>query len=175
MTGDRLRRRHRTRTRGQALAEFALIAPIFFTILGAIVQFGVIFWGQNTLTQIARETGRWEATQGSCSNSGDVVAEANLIASQSSLIGYESAWPAAGSASAAGVFVSGCITGSSAPSSKCPPQNNGDVCYVIVSIRHTVPVFFPGFEYLPAIGTCDGTGCHVQIQSSAEYRLEPRP
>ena len=35
-------------------------------ILGGIIQFGIIFWGQNTLTQVARDTGRWASTQVTC-------------------------------------------------------------------------------------------------------------
>jgi Flp pilus assembly protein TadG len=44
----------RQRSRGQSLAEFALVFPILMLIIGGIIQFGVIFWGQNTLTQVAR-------------------------------------------------------------------------------------------------------------------------
>ena len=51
---------NRRRSRGQSLAEFALVFPILMIILGGIIQFGIIFWAQNTLTQVARDTGRWE-------------------------------------------------------------------------------------------------------------------
>src|SRR5215212_9247692 len=61
-----VRRPGRDATEGQSLAEFAIVFPIFFLIFAAIIQFGLIFWSQNTLTQIARDTGRWAATQQSC-------------------------------------------------------------------------------------------------------------
>ncbi|HEX5147885.1 MAG TPA: TadE family protein, partial [Candidatus Limnocylindrales bacterium] len=57
----------RSRQHGQSLAEFAIVFPVLFLIVAAIIQFGLIFWSQNTLTQVARDTGRWAATQQACS------------------------------------------------------------------------------------------------------------
>ena len=54
------------RARGQSLAEFALVAPLAIALLAGIIQFGTVFWAQNTLTQIVRDTGRWAATQTNC-------------------------------------------------------------------------------------------------------------
>ena len=78
------------RGRGQALVEFALILPVLMLILGAVIQFGLIFWAQNTLTQVVRDTGRWAATQqGQCDLGGPaLVAKADAIAQISSLMGY---------------------------------------------------------------------------------------
>jgi len=140
------------RARGQALAEFALVFPIFMIMVAGIIQFGIIFWGQNTLNQIVRDTGRWAATQRSCdpTTQGPLVRnQARAIAAQSSLIGYTS-WPDAN------IDVS--WTGS-----PCPPQNNQQEAWVQITIRHTVPVFFP---IVPGNG---------QISSSAEFRMEPAP
>lgn len=140
------------RARGQSLAEFALVFPIFMIMVAAIVQFGIIFWGQNTLNQIVRDTGRWAATQQSCdpATQGPAVRnQARAIAAQSSLIGYTS-WPDAN----IDVSWSG---------SPCPPQNNQQVAWVTITIRHTVPVFFP---MIPGNG---------QISSSAQFRMEPAP
>src|SRR4051794_17376585 len=81
----------RRRSRGQALVEFAIVFPILMLILGGIIQFGLIFWGQNTLTQVVRDTGRWAASQQSCDpvvEGPKIVTTANNIASKSSLIGY---------------------------------------------------------------------------------------
>ena len=80
--------RTRDRSRGQGLVEFALILPVFLLIFFAIVQFGLIFWAQNTLTQVVRDTGRWAATQQVCDTvpaRDAVIATANSIAAQSSL------------------------------------------------------------------------------------------
>ena len=58
-------RRHRSR--GQSLVEFALVFPIFMLILGGVIQFAVILWGQNTLNQVVRDAGRYVATVPDCS------------------------------------------------------------------------------------------------------------
>lgn len=55
-------RRRRTRHRGQALAEFALVAPIFFLLVFSVIQFGIIFGAQNNLVNSAREAARKAAT-----------------------------------------------------------------------------------------------------------------
>jgi Flp pilus assembly protein TadG len=46
---------------GQALIEFALVAPIFFLILFGIIQLGLIFGGQNYLVSSVREMARYAA------------------------------------------------------------------------------------------------------------------
>ena len=38
--------RRNKREGGQSLVEFALVLPIFMLFLGGIIQFGMIFWGQ---------------------------------------------------------------------------------------------------------------------------------
>ena len=48
----------RTHGRGQSLVEFALVFPILMILVGGIIQFEIIFWAQNRLTQVARDTGR---------------------------------------------------------------------------------------------------------------------
>jgi len=135
------------RQTGQALVEFAIVFPVLMLIIGAIIQFGIIFWGQNTLTQIARDTGRWAASQTSCPTTASVQTTADSIAASSSLIGY----PASG----IGLVVS--TTGT------CPPANNQQVGYVTIALTHTVPIFFP---WIPGNGT---------IATSAQFRLEPVP
>ena len=48
--------------RGQALTEFALVAPLLFLILFGIIQLGFLFGGQNGLTNAAREAARYAST-----------------------------------------------------------------------------------------------------------------
>jgi Flp pilus assembly protein TadG len=55
------RRRDRME-RGQALTEFALIAPLFFLLLFAVIQLGFLMGGQIGLTNGVRETARYAAT-----------------------------------------------------------------------------------------------------------------
>ena len=55
------RRRQAAEDRGQALVEFALVAPIFFLMLFGIIQLGLVFAGQNALVNGVRETARYAA------------------------------------------------------------------------------------------------------------------
>lgn len=120
-------------------------------IVGGIIQFGVIFWGQNTLTQVARDTGRWASTQVVCPTSATVVPIANSIAAQSSLIGYS-----AGSWTTANVQVA--LSGD-----PCPVTSNAQVAFVSVVLSHQVPIFFP---FVPGNGS---------LSTSAQFRMEPHP
>lgn len=124
---------------------------MLFLLIAGIVQFGLIFWGQNTLTQIARDTGRWAATQEDCATVGPIIATANAIAAQSSLLGY-----APGSWDGTDVTV----TWTGTP---CPPNDNRDEAWVSISIQHTVPIFFP---FVPGDGN---------ISTATEFRMEPAP
>jgi Flp pilus assembly protein TadG len=144
-----LKRIKRQRQTGQSLAEFAIVFPVLFLIIAGIVQFGIIFWGQNTLNQVARDTGRWAATLQTC-DPGAVVTTANSIAGTSSLIGYT-----AGSWDATEVVVTF--------TSPCPPNDNTQVAWVNITIQHSVPVFFP---LVPGNGL---------ISTSTQFRMEPAP
>lgn len=141
------RRLDRHRSRGQSLAEFALVFPILMLVIGGIIQFGVIFWGQNTLTQIARDTGRWAATQVTCPTTATVAPTANSIAAASSLIGY----PAAG------------LTVAVVTPTPCPVTSNQQVAFVTITLSHQVPIFFP---FVPGNGN---------LSTSAQFRMEPKP
>lgn len=147
----RLKDRHH-RSRGQSLAEFAIVFPVLMLIIGGIIQFGIIFWGQNTLNQVARDTGRWAASQQTCGGAmvGQIRTTARTIASRSSLIGY-TAWPDAN----IGVSWSG--------ATPCPPNNNQQTAWVQITLRHSVPIFFP---FVPGNGN---------ISTSTEFRMEPTP
>jgi Flp pilus assembly protein TadG len=143
----------RPRTRGQSLAEFAIVFPILMLVLGGIIQFGIIFWAQNTLTQVARDTGRWAASQQSCAATAPVITKANEIAAQSSLIGYTpGAW------TGSNVTVSWQTTPNTDP---CPPNSNQQTSFVTISITHQVPIFFP---FIPGNGS---------LSSSTQFRMEP--
>lgn len=49
------------RGRGQALTEFALVAPVFFLLIFAVIELGIMFGGQNGLVASARELARYAA------------------------------------------------------------------------------------------------------------------
>jgi Flp pilus assembly protein TadG len=54
--------KRRERERGQALVEFALVAPLFFLLIFGVIQFGVLFGGQIGLGNAAREVARYTST-----------------------------------------------------------------------------------------------------------------
>ena len=172
--------------RGQSLTEFALIFPILFLMIAGIIQFGLIFWAQNTLTQIVRDTGRWAATQQTspCDAGGtSLVAKADEIARFSSLLGYtagrwtginggapydfdvspapregiEATWPI--STDPPGGFVN----------TDCPPDTNQIAWFVNIRAHHEVPLFIPLIgQFVPS---CNATSC--SLTSSVQFRMEP--
>lgn len=124
-------------------------------LVGGIIQFGLIFWSQNTLTQVVRDTGRWAASQQSCdvvTEGPKIIATANNIASQSSLFGYTAPW------TSANVTVSYQTT---PPTDPCPPTSNQQTSFVTITVTHNVPIFFP---FVPGNGN---------LSSSTQYRMEP--
>jgi TadE-like protein len=192
------RSRQGHRSRGQSLVEFAIVAPIVIAIIGAIVQFGIVFWAQNTLTQVVRDTGRWEATQQATpclSGASALVGQADTIAGNSSLFGYVSGeftnnWTSANVLSTdasinafttpnsmAVAWVDVPIPPAIVPPSSdvCPPPNNSQVWHVTIKMNQTVPIFFPGMQFLPQLGTCDSSGCRITLSSTAQFRMEPTP
>lgn len=162
--------RSRGNQRGQSLAEFAIVFPVVMALIGGSIQFGILFWAQNTLTQVVRETGRWAATQ-PCT--ADVAGQETKIGSngtnvllgtreQISVIYWDAAKHASPPATSDALVV-------------CPPADNSVVNYVSITVDQRVPVFIPGMEYLPRLGTCDASGCFATLSSTAQYRLEPKP
>lgn len=61
--GRRWRRRPtRRRRRGQSLVEFALILPVFFLLLGGIIDGSWYVFETSALTNSARQAARWEVS-----------------------------------------------------------------------------------------------------------------
>ena len=52
------RKNDKKNERGQALVEFALLAPILVLLVLGVIQFGIIFYGQITITASSREGAR---------------------------------------------------------------------------------------------------------------------
>jgi TadE-like protein len=167
------------RSRGQSLVEFALVVPILLLIVGAIIQFGVIFWAQNTLTQVVRDTGRWEATQttkGCSLGAGALVTKADAIAQTSSLIGYRAGlWSGlpgsfdTPSPTREGLEVSWPSPDGVLGDGDCPPNTSDIAWFVNIRAHHVVPLFFPVIgAFIPS---CTASGC--SLSSSVQFRMEP--
>jgi Flp pilus assembly protein TadG len=54
-------RRPHERDKGQAMTEFALVAPVFFLLIFSVIELGILFGGQNGLVGAARELARYAA------------------------------------------------------------------------------------------------------------------
>ena len=63
-----VRTRRKARTRGQALAEFALVAPVFFLLLFGIVEGGRFIFFYQVLNNATREGARYAIVHGSNSS-----------------------------------------------------------------------------------------------------------
>jgi hypothetical protein len=72
--------RHRQHSRGQGLAEFALVLPVFLAMLIGMVDLGRAIWANNSVANAAREAARFAAVHGgSCEElvAGSVCSAAN--------------------------------------------------------------------------------------------------
>ena len=148
MSFHRATHRSQKRSRGQALVEFALVIPAFMLILGGVIQFGILFWDQNTLNQIVRDAGRYAATVTNCTTGpADIVTRTQQLEAQT---------PFAGTYGTVTVVLPGA---GSTPVGVCPPATNADVVWVTITAEATVPIFFP---------LVNGA-----ISSTATYRMEP--
>lgn len=63
-TGRRARPAAHRRSRGQALAEFALVAPIFFMVMFGIIEAGRFMFYYETLNNATREGARYAIVHG---------------------------------------------------------------------------------------------------------------
>lgn len=168
--------------RGQALVEFALAVGVFLLVIAGVIQFGLILWSQNTVTQVARDTARWAVTQptspcDTAANRSALAATAGTLAERLSLLGYRPGlWTnASGLASVAADGVGADWTAPSTPPGlfappPCPPTDNQTAWLVRVRVSHVIPIFFPGLQIIaPA---CGSQG--FCVSSTAELRMEPR-
>jgi Flp pilus assembly protein TadG len=55
-------RRFRRHGRGSAIVEFALVAPVFFALLFAIIEMAMVFFAQQVLESITQESARMVLT-----------------------------------------------------------------------------------------------------------------
>jgi hypothetical protein len=179
-----VRRNLRRSESGQALAEFALVGGVFFLLVAAIIQFGLLMWSANTVTQITRDTARWAVTQSTtpCDSTASRNAlgqQADRFARQWKLLGYQAGtWTTAGtiaSLTGPGVAADWPIP-SVAPggpplfATDCPPSNSSVAWSVRIQVNHPVPIFFPGLQLIAP--SCGVPG--YCLRSTTEVRMEPK-
>jgi len=159
-------RRSRHRSRGQSLAEFALVFPILMLIVGGVIQFGVIFWGQNSLNQVVRDAGRYAVTEPDCSGTSvaDVRAKITSIASSMGVARVTGTPDVTMPTN--GEIIGGTadpVSSTSVPGVNCPAKSNVDHVWLRIKVDAQVPIFFP---FVPGNGA---------ISSTALLRMEPVP
>jgi hypothetical protein len=174
--------RRRGAGRGQALTEFALVIGLFVLVVGALIQFALILWSMNTLTQVVRETARWAATQSVVPCDGTpsrnaVAAKADSIARGLSLMAYNSgSWTTAGPVASTPEDGVGADWRGIPPdpttvlfNTDCPPTDSQTAWFVKIQIRHPIPIFMPGLQFV--LPPCSSGYC---MTSTAEIRMEPK-
>lgn len=173
------------------MVEFALVIGLFMLVVGGLVQFSVILWTQNAVTEVARETARWAVTQplapcDSAASRANVSSKANEQAGRASLVGW-TPWASAGSSTsggARGVGVDWFPSGQQPAAdwqwgsppialfpSDCPPADGRIPWSIRVKVSHVVPIFLPGLQAL--IGNCQGSSGYC-VTSSTQLRMEPK-
>jgi len=162
--------------RGQALVEFGLVIGLFMFVVGGIVQFGIVLWSQNTITQIARDTARYAVTlsDSPCDPEArpEIASAANELARRSSLVSYNdglwSAAPAISALGAEGVGVDWIVPTGFADD--CPPSDNRIAVDIRIQINHVVPIFLPGLQLFAPACAVDG----FCLTTQTELRMEPK-
>lgn len=144
--------------RGQAMTEFALIAPLFFLLMFGVIQLGILFGGQVGLTNSAREVARYASTVPANQSLATIQAQANPLL-QRSIPAYD--------ASASVVGVSYCWY----------PNPTNPVTYsqkVIITIRYGHTLFVPLVGGL--IDRLDGTSDNRYTTTAREeMKVETLP
>lgn len=172
------RRSRSTARRGQALVEFGLVIGLFMLVIGGIVQFGIIMWSQNTITEVARDTARYavalsDSPCDAATTRAKVATAANQLAREASLISYGNGqWSSAPSVTALGTEGIGVDWQSpdSSFSTDCPPSDNLTVWTVRIQINHVIPIFLPGLQIIAP--PCGANG--FCLTTETELRMEPK-
>jgi Flp pilus assembly protein TadG len=160
------------------MVEFGLVIGLFLFVIGGLVQFGVILWSQNSITQVARDTARWAVTQSTspCDSPANRVAlagAADQLARGASLVSYPAGtWSTAPTIASLGAEGVGADWQSddSAFATDCPPSDNATEWTVRIRVNHVVPIFLPGLQFIaPA---CASSG--FCLSTTTELRMEPK-
>lgn len=135
-------------------------------ILGGVIQFGIIFWGQNSLNQVVRDAGRYAVTQPNCSvpSQNDVSNQVVVLTSAMGIARIVGSpivvMPTNGETVGGSADPISDNNGVSTPNF-CPATTNADHVWLRITVNAQVPIFFP---FVPGSGA---------ISSTALFRMEP--
>ncbi len=157
--------RRRSSGLGQALPEFALIAPLFFILVFGILQFGFLFGGHIGLTNAARDAARYASVL----PVGDATtASTNAAATMTEL-------------TRSGGFLSRAIPGYLSGNLVTTGASSTAVCYAAFqnpdgtwSVRVRVQIAYRHPLFIPLVGALlDGaSGGTFRTSASEEMRVE---
>jgi Flp pilus assembly protein TadG len=169
-------RRFRRNRRGSAAVEFALVAPVFFALLFAIIETAIVFTASQVLETVTQDSARIIMT-GQAQNAGynAVTFRTNVVCPVGSLasvlfdcangiyIDVES-YPAF-----TNVVINSQIDGSNnfINNMKYCPGNAGDI--VVVRLFYQWPLFVTGLGY----NIANLTGSKRLLSATAAFRNEP--
>jgi len=175
-----IRRRCASHEAGQALTEFALIAPLFFLILFGIIQLGLLFAGQNGLTNAAREAARYASTlptptvavAGNCAVAGTNAQRVYSRLTTFSMPQYVPAFVAGNVVQGTPAGLANCGTwsmaGTGAGVGYCSSAN-GDGTF---SVRVRVAMIYRHPLFIPLVGHLFSSTNTWQLGATEEMRVE---
>lgn len=164
---DRRQTAGRDDERGQALVEFAIVAPFFFLILFAIIQLGLLFAAQNGVVSAVRETARYAAPYRVADSSG-ATDTCNFYVLGKLGTALQQAVPAFDSSGSHET-----ITYSSAQGKDTSTTGSGTTWYITVTVHedYDLPVWVPLVgNFVDGLdGSIDG---HITIHANEQMRVE---
>jgi hypothetical protein len=164
------------------MVEFGLVIGLFLLVIGGLIQFGIIFWTQNAMTQVARDTARYAVTLSAspCDPNArpQITTAANGLAREAMLVGYANGmWnsaPGVATLGPEGVGADWILPPDTATETfdagDCPPSDNRIAVNVRIRINHVVPIFLPGLQVFAP--PCAGNG--FCLTTETELRMEPK-
>jgi Flp pilus assembly protein TadG len=165
-----LLRRFRRNRRASAALEFALVAPVFFALLFAIIETALMFFANQVLETITQDSARMIFT-GQAQNASYTQAQfATYVCSQiPALFSCNNVWIDVESSSAAsGVNNNNCVDASgNFVSAQYKPGGPSDV--VVVQLCYKWPIFVTGLGY----NIANLPGSKRLLTASAAFRNEP--
>jgi Flp pilus assembly protein TadG len=166
-----LLRRFRRNRRGSAAVEFALVAPVFFALMFAILETGIVFFAGQVLETMVQDSARLVMTgqQQSGTNTqanfkSAVCSRIPALFSCGNIYVDVQSYP-----SFSNVAISSQIDASHNfdPTMKYCPGNSGDI--VVVRLFYQWPLFVTGLGY----NISNLTGSRRLLAATAAFRNEP--
>jgi Flp pilus assembly protein TadG len=164
-------RRFRRNRRGSAAVEFALVAPVFFALLFAIIETALVFFAGQVLETITQDSARQILT-GQAQNAGMTQTDfKTLVCSKipalftcANVYVDVQSFPAFGS-----VTIASQIDGSNnfIPAMQYSPGGPGDI--VVVRLFYQWPLFVTGLGY----NISNLSGSKRLLSATAAFRNEP--